>query len=366
MLLFFLVLFRDMIVEGDPNSYLLNCLPGCDPADVIPIVVHSWDTFTIVNDADDDTLPTSTTMTASKKNIRTESNSGTRNAISRQSSTDSQAGRMARAAAAKQAALANVDDDGAWGDADDGDAGDWSDDDVGDDDWPVDDEGVDMMGDAIEDTIRQAGKDAAAKLLAESLEEEEEEELKSPRTTMTPPAAASSSSSSLPSIPPLAVLTPTNFTTFSSNFDPLPSAQSGFTAKTSHYILRKPSQLEAHMSHTLDDLSDLLGLTSSEAGVLLRSYKDPWNRLKIEEAWMEDSETVRRESGLGPELDETKQIKETDLVECGTCGDDEVTAKESFALSCGHTYCDSCWTSGAHTRNATQHNTHQTKGMVRC
>jgi len=61
---------------------------------------------------------------------------------------------------------------------------------------------------------------------------------------------------------------------------------------------------------------------------------------------MEDSEKVRRDTGLGPEPSANHAGPDpAALVECGTCGD-EVPAKETFALTCDdtHRFCNTCCT----------------------
>ncbi len=54
---------------------------------------------------------------------------------------------------------------------------------------------------------------------------------------------------------------------------------------------------------------------------------------------------VRLEVGLGPEeAEEAAAVSDkTALVECGTCGDDEVPLAQSTALSCQHRFCNTCW-----------------------
>jgi len=91
----------------------------------------------------------------------------------------------------------------------------------------------------------------------------------------------------------------------------------------------------------IDDVMEYLGVPNRAiAACLLRTFS--WNRERLIEAYMEDSDAVCAKAGV-PSQDLEKPPDNPDAVsECLVCMDDYKNA-DSFALPCGHRYCSVCW-----------------------
>lgn len=305
-----LVTYKGVVVEGEPDDYLLTLLHGCNPVDVIPLTLQIFDPS-----ASTATKPKSGPVLR-KKPSRSKSNQSTPN-MSRQNSTEENTNTKP-----------DEDMDG-WNDGDgDVGGGDWGDDDDMGGDWDGEEE-IDEDEELKEnDKLAQARKAAKQKLVErDEFDKEEQKGEPNPFDSPTPTAAAAafSSSSAMQDITPTA-------SSSSSTYESM-------TAKTKTYILRKPTQLEAKVQHDCEELADVLSLTPDEAGVVFRCSKDPWNLDKIQTACFGDPDKFRTAAGLGPFADEDDIISPDEMVSCETCADD-IPAKESMALNCKHRFCN--------------------------
>jgi hypothetical protein len=306
-----LLFYRDNLLDGEPNERLVDILPAdCNVTDVIVLTLHHADHFAASGSGGGSSSASKAPPSAP---LLRKKSSRSRTAAARPSPSPAPPGsKDADGFDDDEQAFAADDDDADWGD--DGDAG-----------WGNSDDEVDASGAA---PAAEASAAAAAAVSAP-----------------TPAAAASAPSSSSGFVSSLSLgsgggESSSAYPTYESHF-----------ARTAHYILRKPSQMEAHVRALLEDMSEVLGLTVDEVGILCRNFKERWNRVRIEEQWMEDSDKLREQVGLGPESAADASTAAAGassagkLVECQTCGDDEVPLAQSFALSCGHVFCLSCWTS---------------------
>jgi len=86
---------------------------------------------------------------------------------------------------------------------------------------------------------------------------------------------------------------------------------------------------------------DFLAIPSqAAAAALLRHFG--WNKDKLIEKYMENSEQVCKEAGMSTLALESPVKNPKEKVTCLICYEDFVT-KDTFALGCGHRYCLPCW-----------------------
>jgi len=91
----------------------------------------------------------------------------------------------------------------------------------------------------------------------------------------------------------------------------------------------------------IDDVMAVCGIPNvALATVLLRQFK--WNKERLVDNYLENSEKTLREAGLSSlELERRLDSKEK-MFSCLICLDD-LPAADTYALSCGHRYCKTCW-----------------------
>ena len=316
-----MVLWKDEIVDGDAADRVVDILRECNPHDVLTLTLHHADKLSgDSSSSSSSSQPRGSPVLGRKKSSRSKGAPGGPpggSSLSRQGSTE----KARKSPDGDDDSGMMVDDAGGWGDdaagdddgwGDENDDGEWGGEDDGDDDGgqsaPVDD------GDMKESDMQASPRKVST----------------APASSSSAAAAAASSSSAASSAAAAASMD----TSSSSS-----STYESVYAKTHSYILRKPSHLEQHVRVLCEDLGEVLGLSADEAAILLRNSKDRWNRARIEEAWMEDSEKAREIAGLGPEADPDADTDETRLVECETCCD-ELPAKQTLALTCKHRFCD--------------------------
>ncbi len=117
------------------------------------------------------------------------------------------------------------------------------------------------------------------------------------------------------------------------------------------YKVVSQSELSKTQDELLNQIDDVLGVSMSEAGILLRHYRYKINKLLT--AWTESKDgpaKVRELAGIksvaAQELDAQAKAAfdaKQKPVDCPLCLD-TVPYSESLALACGHRHCNSCWT----------------------
>jgi ariadne-1 len=127
------------------------------------------------------------------------------------------------------------------------------------------------------------------------------------------------------------------------------------------------------MKRRIDDISEILDVPPSAAQPLLRHHK--WKKDRLLDSYTTDSEKEMKEAGVcfrctnrtmngngndnGNERGNLKSISESTSsfksastsactssaadCYCSICFDDELTAEEMYAMSCGHSFCVTCW-----------------------
>lgn len=326
-----LLFFRDALVDGEPSERVVDVCIGCNPNDVLALTLQNADLFAGDIRSSLPALPRSSPTLGKKKSSggggskRTMGGApggppGGLSGLDRQNSNDSTGGLSRQNSkggkgpgrkASPDAAAMGDDDEAGWGDAGEGEEAGWGEDDDGG--WGGED-GVEDDEDGDGEEQKSGGSKPAAKAAT------------SAASSSSSAAAASSSSSAAAAAVP------------GSSMDSYSSSYESVYARTAAYILRKPSQLDQHVSVLMADLGELLGITADEAGILMRGAKERWNRVRIEDAWMNDSDKLRLEAGLGPEPSGDSSEDPTRMVECETCCD-EIPANKSYALNCNHRFC---------------------------
>lgn len=328
-----LLFFRDALVDGEPSERVVDVCIGCNPNDVLALTLQNADLFAGDIRSSLPALPRSSPTLGKKKSSgggggskRTMGGApggppGGLGGLDRQNSNESSGGLSRQNSkggkgpgrkASPDAAAMGDDDEAGWGDAGEGEEAGWGEDDDGG--WGGED-GVEDDEDGDGEEQKSGGSKPAAKAATSAAS-----------SSSSSAAAASSSSSAAAAAVP------------GSSMDSYSSSYESVYARTAAYILRKPSQLDQHVSVLMADLGELLGITADEAGILMRGAKERWNRVRIEDAWMNDSDKLRLEAGLGPEPSGDSSEDPTRMVECETCCD-EIPANKSYALNCNHRFC---------------------------
>jgi len=120
-----------------------------------------------------------------------------------------------------------------------------------------------------------------------------------------------------------------------------------FRRQRSYVVMAKGeiSQMQKDMG---DELVEKLAIDASRAMMLLRAYD--WDIEKAVTAYKEDSKKALQKAGVKAEVAEEEMKKKPKLERqdsaaeftCGVC-DCECAFRESYALACGHRYCNTCW-----------------------
>ncbi|CAA7045543.1 unnamed protein product [Microthlaspi erraticum] len=121
------------------------------------------------------------------------------------------------------------------------------------------------------------------------------------------------------------------------------------------YVVLKEEDIRKHQRDDIEKVSMVFSVSQAEAIALLVHHH--WSVGKIEDGWFTDEERVRKMVGIlkEPVVDvlSDREVSVVDLlsgrevriVECGVCFESYVkTEAETAAASCGHPYCNTCWT----------------------
>jgi ariadne-1 len=91
----------------------------------------------------------------------------------------------------------------------------------------------------------------------------------------------------------------------------------------------------------IEGVREVLSLSSSAAAAaLLRHFK--WNQERLLEAYMANPEKTLKEIGMGSLVLEVPPPPRPINFSCSVCLE-EVAMADTFALGCGHRYCNNCW-----------------------
>ena len=101
-----------------------------------------------------------------------------------------------------------------------------------------------------------------------------------------------------------------------------------------------PEDIEREQNVHIKDVATILGLPPESVAILLRYGR--WNKEKLIESYMDDSDKVLEEAGLGPASSRTPKTEVVPGFMCDICceeGDD----LQTYAMRCGHRFCVDCY-----------------------
>jgi ariadne-1 len=110
--------------------------------------------------------------------------------------------------------------------------------------------------------------------------------------------------------------------------------------RTDSYKIYTLKMLRARMHKAVGEAAELMGWTRPQAALMLRHFK--WNSYKLQEQWFDSSARVIASVGYDPERPPASTPPAGQEIECPSCLD-EVDARETRALTCGHRLCRTCW-----------------------
>ncbi|KAI3986143.1 hypothetical protein MKX01_027414 [Papaver californicum] len=105
-----------------------------------------------------------------------------------------------------------------------------------------------------------------------------------------------------------------------------------------HYTVLIEENIRQQQQEDITKVSNTLSISRVSATILLRHYN--WNVEKAQDAWFADEENVRKDLGL---LEVVPIQYKEDTIKCKICFD-EFGRDGMCAASCGHLFCNFCWT----------------------
>lgn len=128
------------------------------------------------------------------------------------------------------------------------------------------------------------------------------------------------------------------------NEDPLLDTSSAYKPirlqRSNSFEVIDKNELVKESNKLVDEVIDVLGISRPAAATLLRHTK--WNKEKLIEKYMENSEKLCNEAGI-PQL-ALEKPPAAQKYTCLICTE-ESPAAQTYALACGHRYCNDCWKS---------------------
>lgn len=106
------------------------------------------------------------------------------------------------------------------------------------------------------------------------------------------------------------------------------------------HIVLGPADIQSSQDKQIDEVSAILGQPSEATAILLRHLR--WNKERLIEAYMDGSEEILEDAGLGPHASQAPKTKVIKGFLCGICCEGE-PEMETYALKCGHRYCVGCY-----------------------
>lgn len=101
-----------------------------------------------------------------------------------------------------------------------------------------------------------------------------------------------------------------------------------------------PADIQSSQDKQIDEVSAILGQPSEATAVLLRHLR--WNKERLIEAYMDGSEEILEDAGLGHQASQAPKTKVVKGFLCVICCEDG-PGLETYALRCGHRYCVDCY-----------------------
>lgn len=101
-----------------------------------------------------------------------------------------------------------------------------------------------------------------------------------------------------------------------------------------------PSDIQSSQRKQIDEVCQILGLPPESVAILLRHMR--WNRERLIETYMDKSEELLDEAGLGPHFARNPQTESVRGFTCEICYEDG-QEMQTYAMVCGHRYCVDCY-----------------------
>ncbi|KAI9816582.1 MAG: hypothetical protein M1827_001714 [Pycnora praestabilis] len=101
-----------------------------------------------------------------------------------------------------------------------------------------------------------------------------------------------------------------------------------------------PQDIQAHQDKAIGEVSAILGQPPESTAILLRHAR--WNKERLIEGYMDRSDTVLENAGLGPNSMKTPKTEVVRGFMCDICCEDD-PGLETYAMRCGHRYCVDCY-----------------------
>ncbi|KAL3426267.1 IBR domain-containing protein [Phlyctema vagabunda] len=101
-----------------------------------------------------------------------------------------------------------------------------------------------------------------------------------------------------------------------------------------------PEDIQRQQDDLIDEVNMILDIRKEDAAILLRHFR--WNKERLIEDYMEDSNKVLETAGLGPSTAGPPKLEVIPGFMCDICCEDDEGLK-SFAMKCGHRYCINCY-----------------------
>lgn len=106
------------------------------------------------------------------------------------------------------------------------------------------------------------------------------------------------------------------------------------------FTILSPNDIQGHQDRQIGEVSMILGQPPESAAILLRHFR--WNKERLIELYMDNSEQVLERAGLGSA---DVKLPKTEAVRgfvCDICFDDE-EGLQTYAMRCEHRYCVDCY-----------------------
>jgi len=103
--------------------------------------------------------------------------------------------------------------------------------------------------------------------------------------------------------------------------------------------IMRAEELRPVMERRVNDVVDILGITSAAAAVLLREFN--FSKEQLLEEYMLSSDHILKKAGVYNRCGNTVKVK-PGRADCAICYDDFDTS-EMMSMACGHQFCMECW-----------------------
>lgn len=110
--------------------------------------------------------------------------------------------------------------------------------------------------------------------------------------------------------------------------------------RTTSYDVLDEEELKKRTSELIDNVIEILGLSSRAFATVLLRYFD-WNSENLINAYTENSEKLMIDAGIYGESEQ--KLSKSKKISCPICMTSGISGKDTYALGCGHRYCNTCW-----------------------